>query len=214
VRHRLRTYLIAGLLVVLPAGVTVFVLLSLFRFLDGLLAPILRYVIGVQVPGLGLVAGIGLILVTGALASNMIGRRVVQGFDWIMMRIPFARTVYSATKQLSDSFLQHNRVAFREAVLVEWPREGIYTVGFVTGETRGEAQAKTTERVINVFVITTPNPTTGFLCLVPASQLIPLEMSVEDALKLVVSAGIITPPYRGDGAAGSPNQHASSGALR
>jgi uncharacterized membrane protein len=198
VRHRLRTYLIAGLLVVLPAGVTVYVLIWMFRFLDNLLGPAVRYVLGAQVPGLGLVAGIALILAAGALASNMVGRRVMEGFDWLMMRIPFARTIYAATKQLSDSFLQNNRTAFREAVLVEWPREGVYTVGFVTGETRGEAQAKTTERVINVFVVTTPNPTTGFLCLVPESQITPLEMSVEDALKLVVTAGIITPPYRGD----------------
>jgi uncharacterized membrane protein len=213
-RHRLRTYLIAGLLVVLPAGVTVYVLIALFRFLDNLLGPVLRYLVGVQIPGLGLVAGVALILVTGALASNMIGRRVVHGFDWVMMRIPFARTIYSATKQLSDSVLQHNRAAFREAVLVEWPREGVYTVGFVTGETRGEAQAKTTERVINVFVVTTPNPTTGFLCLVPESQVTRLEMSVEDALKLVVSAGIITPPYRGDAAPRPADERVMPGAPR
>jgi len=196
-RHHLRTWLIAGLIVVIPLGVTVFILLALFRFLDNLLGPSFRLLLGTDVPGLGLVAGIVVILVVGALTSNIVGRRVVEGFDWLMMRIPLARTIYSATKQLSDSILSQNRGAFKEAVLVEWPRQGLYSVGFVTGETRGEAQAKTKERVINVFIITTPNPTTGFLCLVPESQIIELEMSVEDALKLVMSAGIVVPPYRG-----------------
>lgn len=195
-RHHLRTWLIAGLLVVMPLGVTVFVLLALFRFLDNLLGPSFTLLLGTTVPGLGLIAGVALILVVGALASNIVGRRVVEGFDWLMMRIPLARTIYSATKQFSDSILTQNRGAFKEAVLVEWPRPGLYSVGFVTGETRGEAQEKTRERVINVFIITTPNPTTGFLCLVPESQIIELEMSVEDALKLVVSAGIVVPPYQ------------------
>lgn len=197
-RHHFRRHLIAGLLVILPVGVTVFVLLALFSFLDNLLGPIFTYLVGTRIPGLGLVAGILLILATGALASNIIGGRIVQVFDGLMMRIPLARTVYSATKQISDALLQQKRGAFKQAVLVEWPRHGIYTVGFVTGETRGEAQEKTAERVLNVFVVTTPNPTTGFLCLVPESQVTPLEMSVEDALKLVISAGIVTPPYAAD----------------
>ena len=196
-RHRLRTWLIAGLLVVLPVGVTAFVLVKVFGFLDHLLGPIFTVLLETEVPGLGLIAGVILILVVGALASNIVGRRVVEGFDWLMMRIPLARTIYSATKQFSDSILSQNRGAFKEAVLIEWPRAGLYSVGFVTGETRGEAQEKTKERVINVFIITTPNPTTGFLCLVPESQVTPLEMTVEDALKLVVSAGIVVPPYHG-----------------
>jgi uncharacterized membrane protein len=201
-RHHLRNWLIAGLLVILPLAVTGYVLVALFRFLDNLLAPALKYV-GIEIPGLGLVSGLLLILATGAMASNVLGHRIVRAFDAIVLRIPFARTIYSATKQLSDSILQQNRGAFKRAVLVEWPRQGLYTVGFVTGETRGEAQEKTEERVINVFVVTTPNPTTGFLALVPESQIIPLEMSVEDALKLVVSAGIIVPPYRASATAGS-----------
>lgn len=203
-RHRLRTWLIAGLLVVLPVGVTAFVLLALFRFLDHLLGPIFTVLLQTEVPGLGLIAGVIVILFVGALASNIVGRRVVEGFDWLMMRIPLARTIYSTTKQFSDSILSQDRGAFKEAVLIEWPRAGLYSVGFVTGETRGEAQEKTRERVINVFIITTPNPTTGFLCLVPESQVIPLEMTVEDALKLVVSAGIVVPPYHGSPGVGFP----------
>lgn len=194
-RHRLRNYLIAGLLVILPVAVTIFVLVAIFRFLDNLLGPVFRYLLGENVPGLGLIAGIVLILMTGAMASNVLGRRVVGLFDRVMLRIPLARTIYAATKQVSDGLFQQNRAALKQAVLIEWPRQGIYSIGFVTGETRGEAQDKTRERVVNVFIISTPNPTTGFLCLVPESELIPLEMSLEDALKMVVSAGIVTPAH-------------------
>jgi len=193
-RHRLRNYLIAGILVILPVTVTAFVLIAVFRFLDNLLAPVFDNLLGREVPGLGLISGILLILVIGAFASNVVGRRVVGLFDRVMLRIPFARTIYSATKQLSDSLLQQNRLALKEAVLIQWPSEGLYTVGFVTGETRGEVQDVAKERVINVFIMTTPNPTTGFLCLVPESKITKLEMSIEDALKLVVSGGLVAPP--------------------
>jgi uncharacterized membrane protein len=199
-RHRLRTYLIAGVLVTLPVAVTVFVFRAVFRLLDSILGPIFS-AFGIHIPGLGFLSGIVLILAAGAMASNVVGHRFVRAFDAVMLRIPFARTIYSATKQFSDTLLLQNRTAFRQAVLLEWPRAGLYSVGFVTGETRGETQQKTRERVVNVFVVTTPNPTTGFLCLVPESQIVPLEMSVEDALKLVVSAGIVTPPYRDEGGA-------------
>lgn len=195
-RHRLRNYLIAGLLVILPVAVTILVLVAIFRYLDNLLGPVFHYMLGRRVPGLGLVTGVLLILATGAMASNVLGRRVVGLFDRVMLRIPLARTIYAATKQVSDGLLHQNRAAFKQAVLVEWPRQGLYSIGFVTGETRGEAQDKTRERVVNVFIVTTPNPTTGFLCLVPESELIPLEMSLEDALKMVVSAGIVTPASR------------------
>lgn len=194
-RQRIRTYLLTGFLVVLPAGVTIFVLLALFRFLDSLLGPVFRF-FEIEIPGLGLISGILLILVVGFMASNVLGRRLVSLVDAVILRIPFARTIYAATKQLGDTMLQQNRTAFKEAVLLEWPRPGLYSVGFVTGQARGEAQAKTSENIVNVFVVSTPNPTTGFLCMVPESQLIRLEMSVEDALKLVVSAGILAPPYR------------------
>jgi len=194
-RHRLRNWLIAGLLVMLPLAVTVVVLLWLFRGLDHLLGPVFR-LFDLDVPGLGFISGLILILVAGAMASNVVGRRFVHAFDSLMLRIPFARVIYSATKQLSDSLLKQNRLALKKAVLIEWPSQGLYTVGFVTGETRGEIQDAVKERVINVFVMTTPNPTTGFLCLVPESRVVSLEMSIEDALKLVVSGGLVAPPER------------------
>ncbi|MCL6551787.1 MAG: DUF502 domain-containing protein [Firmicutes bacterium] len=195
-RARLRTYLIAGLLVVLPVAVTVAVLRALFRVLDSVLAPVFALA-GLRVPGLGLLSGVALILLAGAMASNVLGRRLVEAFDRFMLRIPLARSVYAATKQLADSILHPNRMALKEAVLVEWPRKGLYTVGFVTGEGRGEIRAVAGERVVSVFIMTTPNPTSGFVCLVPESQVVRLQMSIEDALKLVVSGGIVAPPETG-----------------
>ena len=200
-RHRLRNWFIAGLLVIFPLAVTVVVLLWLFRSLDHVLGPIFVNN-GIDFPGLGLVAGILVILIAGAMASNVLGRRVVHAFDRVMLRVPLARTIYSATKQLSDSLFAQDRLALKKAVLFEWPGKGLYTVGFVTGESRGELQGLIKERVINVFVMTTPNPTTGFLCLVPESQVMPLDMSIEDALKLVVSGGIVTPQERARSLAG------------
>ncbi len=192
-RHHLRNWLIAGLLVVMPLAVTALVLVALFRFLDNLLGPLFTVLLGTKIPGLGLIAGILLILVTGALASNIIGRRAVGAFDRLMLRIPLARIIYSATKQLADAVFSQSRSGFKGAVLVEWPRQGLYTVGFVTGETLGEAQQKNTGRLINVFIMTTPNPTTGFLCLVPEDQLVPIRMSMQEALKLMVSGGLVAP---------------------
>ena len=193
-RARLRRYFLTGLIVVLPLAITLNVLLWALRVLDGLLGQFVVPLIGTRIPLLGLLTLLVVILVSGMLATNMLGRRVVELVDRLMLRIPLARSVYSAVKQLSDSVFLQRRSAFRRAVLIEWPRRGIYTVGFVTGESVGEPQERTPERVLNVFVVTTPNPTTGFLVLVPEDQVIPLEMSVEDALTMVISGGIVTPP--------------------
>lgn len=193
---RLRRYFITGLIVFLPVAVTLSILLWLFRTLDSFLGRLFTLLIGRPIPGLGLLASVAVILVIGLLATNVIGRRIVGWFDRLMLRIPLARSIYSATKQLSDSIFGQRRAAFQRAVLIEWPRLGVYTVGFVTGESKGEAQVKTPKRVLNVFVVSTPNPTTGFLVLVPEDQVISLEMSVEDALKMVMSGGIVSPPLR------------------
>ncbi|MBI4276895.1 MAG: DUF502 domain-containing protein [Armatimonadetes bacterium] len=192
-RHRLRAYFITGLLVVLPAVVTISVLLWLFDFLDSVLGRFFALLLGRTVPGLGLVSSVLLVLLAGLLATNMLGSRFVQAFDRLVLRIPLVRSIYSATKQISDAIFLQRRGAFQRVVLLEWPRLGIYTVGFVTGETRGDLQETVREPLLNVFVITTPNPTTGFLMLVPRSQVIDLGISVEDGLKLAMSAGIVVP---------------------
>jgi uncharacterized membrane protein len=192
-RTRARTYFIAGLLVFLPLAVTYTVLAWLFGVLDNFLGRVFTMLFGRPIPGLGLVATVVVIFLMGALVTNVLGRRLVVVLEAIVMRIPVARSIYSATKQISDSIFIKRKGAFQRAVLVEWPRKGLYSVGFVTGESIGEPQAKTPQRVYNVFIITTPNPTTGFLTMVPEDEIIPLEMSVEDALKLVISGGIVSP---------------------
>lgn len=190
----MRRYFITGLIVFLPVAVTLSILLWLFRTFDSFLGRLFTLLIGRSVPGLGLVATIAAIFLMGALATNVLGRRLVGWFDRLMLRIPLARSIYSATKQLSDSILMQRRAAFQRPVLVEWPRQGVYTIGFVTGETGGRVEDLAGQRIVNVFVVTTPNPTTGFLVLVPADQVYSLDLTVEDALKLVMSGGIVTPP--------------------
>src|SRR5256884_1776619 len=136
-RARLRRYFVTGLIVFLPIAITISVLLWLFRAFDRFLGWLFTLLFGEPVPGLGLVATIALIFLMGALTTNVLGRRLVGWFDRLMLRIPLARSIYSATKQLSDSVFLQQRAAFQRAVLVEWPRQGMYTVGFVTGETGG-----------------------------------------------------------------------------
>ncbi|HEU4798512.1 MAG TPA: DUF502 domain-containing protein [bacterium] len=187
-RARLRTYFIAGLIVFLPVAITFSIIVWLFRIVDSFLGWALPPLIGWAFPGLGLALSIMVILVIGALATNVLGRRVVGFFERLMLRIPLARSIYSATKSISDSLFLHRRAAFRTPVLIEGPRRGgIYRLGFVTGEISGVPEG----RAVSVFIVATPNPTTGFLVFVPEAEARPLDMSVEDALKIVISGGIV-----------------------
>lgn len=193
-RARIRRYFLTGLVVFLPIAITINVLLWLFNAMDNFLGRLITRLHGEPVPLLGLAATIAVIFFIGVLTTNVVGRRFVGWFDRLMLRIPLARSIYSATKQLSDNIILQRRAAFQRAVLVEWPRQGVYTVGFVTGEIGGRTQEIAGRRVLNVFVMSTPNPTTGFLVLVPEDQVYPLDMSVEDGLKLMMSGGIVAPP--------------------
>jgi uncharacterized membrane protein len=192
-RSRLRTYFIAGLLVFLPLAVTFTILAWLFRILDNFLGRVVTPLYGREIPGLGLAATIVVVLVMGALVTNVLGRRLMEGFEALMLRIPLARSIYSATKAISDSIFIKRKAAFQRVVLIQWPRQGIYTVGFVTGDS-GTRWIEGRGRVLNVFMVTTPNPTSGFLMFVPEDETIPLDLSVEDALKVVLSGGIVAPP--------------------
>src|SRR3990170_4421103 len=193
-RHRLRTWFIAGLIVFLPVAITFSIIVWLFRIVDSFLGWLLPPLVGRPIPGVGLVASIVVIFFIGALATNVLGRRLVEFFEGLMLRIPLARSIYSATKSISDTLFLQRRAAFRRPVLVEWPRRGAYTVGFVTGDTAGVPAAG--GRALNVFVVTTPNPTTGVLMMVPERDAIALDMTVEDALKIVMSGGIVSSTLR------------------
>lgn len=201
-RHKLKKYFLTGLLVVVPITLTLLVVRWLFRFVNGLLITILPEVLrpevlyGIPVPGISLLATLLLILLIGILAANIFGRSLVTFSERLVDRIPFVKGVYMLFKQVADTVLKRDHGAFRKVVLIEYPRRGIWSVAFVTGKSSGEVQRVTAENLVNVFVPTTPNPTSGFYVLVPEQDLIVLKMTVEEAFKLIISGGMVTPPEK------------------
>jgi len=189
-RARLRTYLITGLLVILPVAVTYLVLRWLFTTLDTMLQPLFRYILGRPVPTLGFVAGILLIFLTGVVASNVLGRRLIARLEQVILRIPLARTVYSSIKPFSQRMLEDRRGAFQRVVIVEWPRPGLFALGFVTG---GES-SPASPGLLHVFVPGTPNPTSGIVVLAPEGQTRAAGITVEEALRFVIAGGIARTP--------------------
>jgi uncharacterized membrane protein len=149
-----------------------------------------------RIPGLGLILVIILIFAVGLLTRNLAGRKVVHFWENIVDRIPLVRIIYTGVKQLLEAFFLQKNQAFKRVALLEYPRRGIYVIGFITGESKGEIQSKISKNMINVFVPTTPNPTSGFYMLIPEDELIVLNMSVEDAFKLIISGGIFNPPEK------------------
>jgi uncharacterized membrane protein len=201
-RHRLKGYFLTGLLVVVPVAMTFLVIRWLVHFMDDTLTSVLPEVLrpeelyGLPVPGVGLVATLLLILLIGVLAANIFGRSLVNFYERLVDRVPFVKGVYTLFKQVSDTMLKRDRGAFRKVVLIEYPRLGIWAVAFVTGVSEGEVQQITPKKLVNVFVPTTPNPTSGFYILVPVEDMIELSMTVEEAFKLIISGGMVTPPVR------------------
>lgn len=190
----LRRTFVAGLAVVLPLFLTFLVLKVLVRSLDGVLAPVVEAFTGREIPLLGAVATLLLILLVGMLTTNIVGRKVVELGDRLLLQIPVVRNVYAASKQFLDAFTMPNKKAFRQVVMVEFPRPGVYVLGFLTGGDAGEFRDVSPEPLVKVFVPTAPNPTGGYVILVPEKEIIPLTMSVEEGLKLIVSGGILVPP--------------------
>ncbi len=196
--HHFRRYLIAGLLLWLPLGVTVLVVRLLVGTMDQtlLLLPE-RYrpdaLLGFHIPGLGLVLAVLVVLITGILVANLFGRRLVGLWERLLSRIPLVRSVYSAVKQLAETMFSGGGQSFRKVLLIEYPRRGLWTLAFQTGTGVGEAQQKTGRDVVNVYVPTTPNPTSGFFLMVPREDVVELDMSVDDGLKMIISMGVVVP---------------------
>jgi len=202
-----KKYLIAGLLVWLPLAITVWVLSWLLSALDGVFLALLSGTQAVMpesthhaieqlrhVPGLGvLVLGVGLVL-TGVFVTNIFGQWWVRQWDRILQKIPIVKSIYSSVKQVSDTLFSSSGNAFREAVLVQYPRHGSWTIAFVTGAPGGEVAGKLPPDMLSVYVPTTPNPTSGFFLIMPRAEVIELRMSVDEALKYVISMGVVVPP--------------------
>lgn len=205
---RLRGYFLAGILVTAPVAITFAAAWWFIGFVDSKVVPLiparynldvyLRDIVGFEIglPGLGVVVLIALITLIGALTAGFIGRYVVHLGERLLAQMPVISSIYGALKQIFETVLKQQSNAFRQAVLVEYPRRGIWAVGFITGNTEGEVQNLTTDDMVNVFLPTTPNPTSGFLLFLPREELVDLSMTVEEAIKMVISAGIVTPPDR------------------
>ncbi|GAA3988952.1 DUF502 domain-containing protein [Comamonas faecalis] len=195
----LRKWFFTGLLVVVPGVITAWVLTSIVGALDQTLAILPEAwqpdrLLGFHIPGFGVLLTLAILLIVGALASNFAGRKLVEWGDALVSRIPVVRSIYSSVKQVSDTLFSESGNAFRTAVLVQWPREGVWTVAFITGAPGGEVAGWLRDDFVSVYVPTTPNPTSGYFVIVRKSDCIELEMSIDAALKYIVSMGVVTPP--------------------
>ena len=203
----MKKYLLAGLLVWLPLALTIWVVTSALGVLDGIFGWFLTATQAVlpaaatepletlrRIPGLGLVVTVVALLVTGVFATNIVGQWWLRQGARLLNRIPIVKSIYNSVKQVSDTLFSSSGNAFREAVLVQYPREGAWTIAFVTGKPGGEAAQHLPGDYLSVYVPTTPNPTSGFFLMVPRRDVIELEMSVDEALKYVISMGVVAPP--------------------
>jgi len=205
--HRVRRYIVAGLLVWLPLAITIWVLLWLLGLMDGVFSWLLtigQHVLPIgadasiealrRVPFLGVVVMAFLLLATGVFVTNIFGQWWVRQWDRLLSRIPIVKSIYNSVKQVSDTLFSSSGNAFREAVLVQYPHHGSWTIAFVTGKPGGEVAAKLDGEHVSLYVPTTPNPTSGFFLMMPRANVRPLQMSVDEALKYIISMGVVAPP--------------------
>jgi uncharacterized membrane protein len=195
----LKKYLITGLLIWIPLVITIWVLKVIFDALDQslLLLPIelrTESLLGVHIPGLGVLLTIAVVLLTGVFATNFFGARLVEIWHDILHRIPVVNSIYSSVKQISDTLFSSSGQAFRKALLVQWPREGLWTIAFLTGRPSGSVQKHLPPDCLAVYVPTTPNPTGGYFVIVQRKDVIELDMTVDQALKYIISMGVVPPP--------------------
>jgi uncharacterized membrane protein len=185
----LKKYFITGLLVLIPLWVTFYVLSGLLGMIDSILGDLLSYVIGFRIPGLGIITLVGVILLVGMLSANYLGTQFIRYSDELMQRVPIVRGIYTTVKQIMETFsVKHN---FRGVALIEYPRKGCYSLGFMTGEVEGH-KLGLSGAFISVFVPTTPNPTAGFLLMLPKEEVIHLNMTVDEGMKYIISLGLVS----------------------
>jgi uncharacterized membrane protein len=197
----LRKWFVSGLLVIVPVAITISVLQWIIGLADRTLSILPEAwqpdrVIGVHIPGFGILLTLAIVLAAGAAASNFMGKKLVHWGDRVVSRIPVVRSIYSSVKQVSDTLFSETGNAFRTAVLVQWPRPDVWTIGFVTGAPGGDVANYLVGDYLSVYVPTTPNPTGGYFVMLRKSDCVELKMSVDDALKYVISMGVVTPGNR------------------
>ena len=185
---KLRAQFATGILVVVPIGVTILIFVWIFVVLDNILQPVIRSIWGRTVPGVGFGVTIVIIYLAGVIASNIVGRRVIHYGESLLAKVPAARQLYAGIKQILEGFSKPGKTGFMQVVLIEFPKEGMRAIGFITNE----SYDKSGERLLNVFIPTSPNPTSGFLEIVTEDKVIRTNISVDDALKMVVSAGRVS----------------------
>ncbi len=199
---RLRNYFISGLLFWIPLGLSVVVIKFFLELVNNIVPtqylPEVLFDLGNAIPGSGIVWVILIMLITGALVNNFIGRKLIQLWEKLLNKIPGFRGIYSALKQLSDTVLSPSGESFKKALLVEYPRKGMWTIAFQTGNYGGEVAKKIGQEMINIYVPTTPNPTSGFFIMLAKEDVIELDMNVDDAFKLIISTGVVTPTQTKD----------------
>jgi uncharacterized membrane protein len=194
----LRNYFLTGLFIMIPLVVTILLLIWAFNQTDAILGGLIYRIFKIRILGLGLITLLILITLTGLLAHNYLGRKLITFGENILHKIPILSNVYGMAKQITETLTKADKNSFRQVVLVEYPRKGIYSPGFLTSEAPISINLQTGQKLINVFIPTVPNPMTGFLIMVPEEEVTVLDMSIEDGFKLIISAGVIQPKENHD----------------
>lgn len=195
----MKRYFITGLLIWIPLSITLMVLAwivgtldTIIEWLPAALQP--RNLLGFNIPGIGVVVTLLIVLSTGLVGANVLGQRLVRFWEAMLARIPVVKSIYYSVKQVSDTLFSSNGQAFRKALLVQYPREGVWTIAFLTGIPGGDAARHLGDDYLSVYVPTTPNPTSGFFLIMRKAEVVELDMSVDDALKYIISMGVVAPP--------------------
>lgn len=208
---KLRTYFFTGLVVAAPIAITIYLTVAFVSFVDAQVARLLPEALQpwaqlpFTIPGLGVLLVVIALVMLGAFTANVAGRWLIGLGERLVGRMPVVRNIYNALKQIFETVLAQSDQSFKQVALIEYPRPGVWALAFVTGPTRGEIQARSNEELLSVFLPTTPNPTSGFLLFIPRRDVVILDMTVEEGAKLIISGGLVAPPYQhGKGAAAPP----------
>lgn len=192
----IRKCLLTGVLVIVPVAVTLYIIYFIFQFADGFLRDLFSSILGISFPGFGLVLTALICLLVGVIAQYYVGRKLIDSFEKLLSKIPFVNSVYGGIKQVADVFISNSKANFKRVVMFEFPREGCWSIGFVTADfvmkVKGDLKEK--DNMVTVFVPTTPNPTSGYLLILPKTKIIDMDIDIEDAMKVIISGGLVQTP--------------------